>query len=321
MLVREKENVMAEGRIAIVWNPSKTSREDLDRALPEAVEDASLSWYETSVEDPGGGVAGEALAAGADVVVAVGGDGTVRAVAERLAQDEAAAELVIVPLGTGNLFARNLGIPVNDIEGALGRAFDGEPRAVDLGWVEASIGGERVRQAFVVIAGFGIDAHMIVETDEDLKSKIGWLAYVESLGRAFSASEVVEIDLAVDGGEAEWTAAHTLMVGNCGTLQGGIMLLPDADPADGELDLLLLSAEGVGQWLDTLRSFVWDNGIRRLLSSGQEGARSADTTTHAKMRRLSVVLSEPRVLEIDGEDLGETTGFAVEIQPGALRVR
>lgn len=311
---------MAEGRIAIVWNPSKTSREDLERALPEGAGDASVSWHETSVEDPGVGAADEALAAGADVVVAAGGDGTVRAVAERLAGDGAGADLAIVPLGTGNLLARNLGIPVNDLAGALARAFEGEPRAVDLGWVEAEIDGDRVRRAFAVIAGFGIDAHMIVETDEDLKSRIGWLAYVESLGRALSASEVVEIDLAVDGGTPEWTAGHTLMVGNCGTLQGGIMLLPDADPADGELDLLLLSAEGLGEWIDTLRSFVWDNGIRRILG-GPEPARSADTTTHARARRLTVSLSEPRVLEIDGEDLGETGGFTVEVQPGAVRVR
>ncbi|MCD0446826.1 hypothetical protein LO763_24720 [Glycomyces sp. A-F 0318] len=311
---------MAEGRIAIVWNPSKTSREDLEEVLPEDAAEASVSWYETSVEDPGGGAAGEALAAGADVVVAAGGDGTVRAVAERLARDEAAADLAIVPLGTGNLLARNLGVPLNDAAGALARAFGGEPRAIDLGWVEADVDGERVRQAFAVIAGFGIDAHMIVETDEDLKSRIGWLAYVESLGRALSASEVVEIDLAVDGGAAEWVSGHTLMVGNCGTLQGGIMLLPDADPADGALDLLLLSAEGLDEWTDTLRSFVWDNGIRRLLGGG-EPARSADTTTHAKVRRLSVSLSEPRVLEIDGEDLGETGGFTVEVQPNAVRVR
>lgn len=314
---------MAEGRIAIVWNPSKVSREDLEAALPKEAADTPLTWHETSVEDPGVGAADEALATGANVVVAVGGDGTVRAVAERLARSDTAAELVIVPQGTGNLLARNLGIAVNDTAGALARAFEGESRAIDLGWIEADVDGEHLRQAFVVMAGFGIDAHMIVETDEDLKSKVGWLAYVESLGRALDASSVVEFDLAVDGGEPERTAGHTFMVGNIGTLQGGFTLLPDADPSDGELDLLLLSAEGLGQWLDTLRSYVWDNGIRRLLGKKkkEEPAQNADTTTHARARSLSVELTEPRVLEIDGEDFGETTGFTVEIQAGAVRVR
>ncbi|WP_091039090.1 diacylglycerol/lipid kinase family protein [Glycomyces harbinensis] len=312
---------MAESRIAIVWNPSKASREDLEQALPEEAAAAGLTWHETSVEDPGVGAADEALAAGADVVVAVGGDGTVRAVAERLARDDTAAELVIVPQGTGNLLARNLGIAVNDTAGALARAFGGESRAVDLAWIEADVDGEHLRQAFVVMAGFGIDAHMIAETDEDLKSKVGWLAYVESLGRALDASAVVEFDIAVDGGESERASGHTFMVGNIGTLQGGVTLLPDADPTDGELDLLLLSAEGMGEWLDTLRSYVWDNGIRRFLGKKEEPAQSADTTTHARAKRLSVSLSQPRVLEIDGEDFGETTGFTVEIQPGAVRVR
>lgn len=311
---------MAGGRIAIVWNPSKTSRKDLERAMPGEAAGAKLSWHGTSPDDPGLGAAGAALSAGADLVVAAGGDGTVRAVAERLAQEDAAAELAIVPLGTGNLLARNLDVPLGDPAGALARAFDGESRAIDLGWIEADLDGDHVRRAFAVMAGFGIDAHMIVETDEDLKDKVGWLAYVESLGRSVEASEVMEFDLAVDGAEPERKAGHTLLMGNCGTLQGGIMLLPDADPSDGVLDLLLLSADGIGQWLDMLRTFAWDNGIRRLLR-GHGPARSADTTTHARARSVSVSLSEPRMLEIDGEALGETTGFSIEIQPGAVRVR
>ncbi|MEU6859252.1 diacylglycerol kinase family protein [Glycomyces sp. NPDC046736] len=306
---------MAE--VAIVWNPSKTSREDLEAALPEGA--GEVSWFETSEDDPGRGAAGAALDAGASVIVAAGGDGTVRAVAERLAEG-AEAELAIVPLGTGNLLARNLDVPLNDLAGALERAFEGEARAIDLGWVEAEIEGERLRRAFSVMAGFGIDAHMIVETDEDLKSKVGWLAYVESLGRAVNASEVVDFDLAVDGGEAEATAGHTFIVGNCGTIQAGITLLPDADPYDGELDCLLLSAEGLGGWLDTLRSYVWDNGIRRVFKK-HERAEDGATTEHARARKLDVRLSRPRVLEIDGEDLGETEAFTVEVQAGAVRVR
>jgi diacylglycerol kinase (ATP) len=311
---------MAASRIAIVWNPSKTSREDLEGALPANAADVELFWYETALDDPGQGVTGEALEGGAAVVVAAGGDGTVRAVAERLARDRSETELVIAPLGTGNLLARNLDVPVGDLAGAMARAFEDEARPVDLGWIEAEIDGEAVRKAFAVTAGFGLDAHMIVETDEDLKSSVGWLAYVESLGRALKASEVVEARIAVDGAEPRPQALHTLIVGNCGSLQGGITLMPEADPSDGRLDLLMLSAESLGQWLDTLRSYVWDNGLRRLLG-GSDEARSVETATHAWASRVSVSLPEPRMLEIDGEDLGETTGFSVEIQPGAVRVR
>lgn len=313
---------MAADRTAIVWNPSKAKREDLEQAL-RAAQGASpveVSWWETTPDDAGQAVAGEALASGANVIVAAGGDGTVRAVAERLAQPGVDAELAIIPLGTGNLLARNLEVPLGNPSSAFRRALSGEARTIDLGWVEAEIDGSPQRQAFAVMAGFGIDAHMIVETDADLKSKVGWLAYVESLGRAVSASEVVELEISADGGETESVAGHTLLVGNCGTLQGGFTLLPDADPSDGELDVLLLSAEGVAGWLDTVRSFVWDNGIRRLLRPS-ERAESAETTTHARATSLRVALPEPRVLEIDGEDLGEVRAFSIEIQPGALRIR
>ncbi|GAA4785642.1 diacylglycerol/lipid kinase family protein [Microbacterium gilvum] len=305
---------MADESIAIVWNPSKTSRDVLEKGL-EAAGGADASWYETTPEDAGQRPASEALAAGAQVVVAAGGDGTVRAVAERLAGTS--AELGIVPLGTGNLLARNLGVPLTGPKAAFARILAAESREIDLGWIEGT-GIER--QAFAVMAGFGIDAHMIVETDETLKSRVGWLAYVESLGRAVTASETLALQVSVDGSAVEEVAGHTLLVGNCGMLQGGITLMPDADPSDGELDLLLLSAEGVAGWLDTFRSFVWDNGIRRLVGAS-ETAVSADTTTHARARSITVELPEPRVLEIDGEDLGEVTRFAIEVQPGAVRVR
>jgi diacylglycerol kinase family enzyme len=110
------------------------------------------------------------------------------------------------------------------------------------------------------------------------------------------------------------------MIGNCGTLQGGVTLLPDADPSDGELDMMLLEAEGLGQWLDTLRSFVWDNGIRRLVGKQAE-AQSANTVTHARVRSLSVSMSRPRLLQVDGDGLGATSAFTIETQPAAVRVR
>ena len=100
-------------RIGIVWNPSKTSKEELESGLTDAAASAGaeprVTWWETTPDDAGQGAAASALADGADVIVAAGGDGTVRAVAEHLAHEEADAELGIVPLGTGNLLARNLG--------------------------------------------------------------------------------------------------------------------------------------------------------------------------------------------------------------------
>jgi len=317
---------MSSTHAGIVWNPSKTTREDLEAALNDARRSGAgttVSWFETSEDDPGGDAARRALDAGADVILAAGGDGTVRAVAEHLADTNAQAELGIIPLGTGNLLARNLDIPVGDLPAAFARALEGAARPLDIGWAEVELQDGVQRHAFAVMAGFGIDAHMITETDDDLKDRAGWLAYVESLGRAVSASEVIDIRLALDGGDAVPEKAHTLIVGNCGTLQGGITLLPDADPGDGQLDLLVLHADGIAGWVDTMRNLVWDNGLKKLLRGDRERemAESGDTTTHRRLASITIELDRPRMFEVDGDTLGETTRIEISLQPGALRIR
>ncbi|MBO0607987.1 diacylglycerol/lipid kinase family protein [Myceligenerans salitolerans] len=314
---------MTTPRVGVVWNPAKTTRQDLERALEKAGSSVSSApealWFETSEDDPGQGAAARATGEGVAVVVVAGGDGTVRAVAEHLAEADTSAALGIVPLGTGNLLARNLGVPLGDLPGAFARVLASEPRAIDVGWLEIDLDAGTERHAFAVMTGFGLDAHMITETDDDLKDSVGWLAYVESMGRALSASDTLDIRIAADGGPRRHEHVHTLLVGNCGTLQGGINLLPEADPGDGELDLLALSAADAAGWADTLRNMVWDNGIKRL-ATRRSAAESSASTMHFRLRGLQVELSEPRVVEIDGEDLGETTRFGVTVQPGAVRV-
>ena len=313
---------MRNAHIGIVWNPSKTTREDLEGACAGAPV-SRVSWFETSEDDPGQTATQQALDAGVEVILAAGGDGTVRAVAEHLADTHADMDLGIIPLGTGNLLARNLDIPIDDLPGAVSRALEGQPRSIDIGWAEVTLAEGVQRHAFTVMAGFGIDAYMITETNDDLKDRVGWLAYVESLGRAVSASEVIDIRLTVDGATT-MEQAHTLIVGNCGTLQAGITLLPDADPADGELDLLVLHTDGIAGWMDTMRTMVWDNGLKRLLGSNEdEGAtaHSSDSTTHRRVMTLEIDLDEPRVFEVDGDDLGEATRIKLTVQPSAVRVR
>lgn len=324
--------------VGIVWNPSKVERGELETALEEAIEsvleakanDAAtdeqttveVTWHETSEDDPGRAATKEAVDSGATLVLAAGGDGTVRAVAEYLAESGAAADLGVIPLGTGNLLARNLEIPLGDLTDAMILALEGEARPIDMGWAEATVDGVTERYGFAVMAGFGIDAHMIVETDDDLKSKAGWLAYVESLGRAFSASEVIDLRLTSEDGTTTAESAHTLLVGNCGTLQGGVTLLPDADPSDGELDLLILNADSIAGWADTMRNLVWENGLRRLLTkSSDDSAQSSDTATHRRITKLLIELDEAREFEVDGDTIGAVTRLEIEVQPAAVRVR
>lgn len=313
---------MSTQRAGIVWNPSKVTKDELLSALGESVT-AELSWHETTEDDPGRGAAQAAVEAGAEVVLAAGGDGTVRAVAEYLADANSAAELAVIPLGTGNLLARNLGVPLNDLTAAFERAFERESQPLDIGWAEVELADRTERAAFAVMAGFGIDAHMITETNDDLKDKAGWLAYVESLGRALDASEVIDVQLSIGEAAAKSEAAHTLIIGNCGTLQGGITLLPDADPSDGELDLLVLSADSFAGWADTARNLVWDNGLKRLFGgkAAEETAQSSDSASHRRFTNLVLELAEPRVFEVDGDVIGESSRVSVSIQAAAVRVR
>ena len=309
--------------IAVVWNPSKTEKEKLEAGLTEAIGEGvtpEISWWETTEEDPGQGPTKDALAAGADLIIVAGGDGTVRAAAEHLADVASGAELGIIPLGTGNLLARNLEVPINDLPAAFVRALDGDAHPIDIGWVEVELASGTERHAFAVMVGFGIDAHMIAETNDDLKDKAGWLAYVESLGRALAASEVVPFHITKDDEPARDEEGHTLLIANCGSLQGGITLLPDAVPDDGELDYLVLSAEGIAQWAGTLKTMVWDNGLKRLITDSDE-VTSTDDVNHGRAKKLAVTLPEARAFEIDGEEVGETKSFTVSIQPAAIHVR
>ena len=300
-------------KFGVVWNPSKVAEADLREAVTATLGD-DVAWWETSVEDAGRGMAQQALDEGCTTVIAVGGDGTVRAVAEAVAGSDAA--MGIVPQGTGNLLARNLDVPLNDIPAALERIRQGDEHPLDLGWV--SVNGEE--HAFTVMVGFGIDAQMLVETDADLKDRAGWLAYVEAMGRALAGTEMTEITLTLDDGDPQEVRGHTMLIGNCGMIQGGIRLLPDAEVDDGLLDLLLISSEGALEWLDTVRSVVWDNGIRRMMTRDPEAVSTA-SARHRTAERFAVEIATPLIFEIDGEEVGEVSSFSVRVQPGALRVR
>lgn len=299
--------------IAAIWNPAKVERDELADALRAAGCDAPVEWLPTSETDPGQLATAAALAGGPELVLVAGGDGTVRAAIEVLAGTS--VPLGIVPRGTGNLLARNLSIPL-DTEGACRVALGEGERRIDTGWAE--IAGQR--HAFAVIAGFGIDSRMIVETDDDLKSSAGWLAYLAALGRALSTADVVGVELAVDGEPGTPIEAHTILVGNCGTVQGGLTLLPDAVPDDGVLDLMALSADTLPGWIETLKTAVWDNGVLRWFQEDPDAVAGANTS-HLRGTRFTLTTDKPVTFEVDGDELGDITAVTFEIQPAAVTVR
>ena len=157
-------------RSAVIVNPNRVEGLDELRALIETrLADAGWpvpAWLETTAEDPGTGQARQAVEDGAEVVFVSGGDGTVRACIEGLVGTDAA--LAVLPGGTGNLLAGNLGIPPRPEDG-IRLALDRGRRALDVGEVDG--------QAFAVMAGMGLDAAMMEDAPTALKAKAGPLAY------------------------------------------------------------------------------------------------------------------------------------------------
>jgi YegS/Rv2252/BmrU family lipid kinase len=285
---------------AVVANPTKFDdlekfRDRVRAAMAEHGWSDPL-WLETTARDPGEEQARQAAAAGVDVVLASGGDGTVTACAAGLAGS--GTPLAIIPAGTGNLLARNLGLPV-DVDDALVVALTGTDRPLDIG----SANG----RPFVAMAGLGLDAKMLDSTSEPVKKRLGWAAYVVSVLRHLR-DRPMRVTMRADGGRTLRRRASGVIVGNVGWLQGGLPLLPEARPDDGHLDVVVLTAQTWIGWL-TLAAHV-------LLRRGETG-RVARTT----FRELSIDVDREHLWELDGEVMGSTRRLEVTIQAGKLLLR
>jgi diacylglycerol kinase (ATP) len=278
-------------------------------------------WFETTVEDPGGGQAREALASGATMVLAAGGDGTVRAVAEAL--QGTGASLALLPSGTGNLLARNLSLTLNDLGHSVHSAFAGGDRSIDVALSDIyREDGSHERHAFLVMAGFGIDAKMLAATDDELKAKVGWLAYVKALVAVLRDKNMLRLRFRMDGEPVRRMSAHTLIIGNAGSLPGNILLLPEAAVDDGQLDVVILRPEQIIGWLQIIVKVVWENGVLSRTPLGRKfRTREVKALNYLRGKELRVRLSHPEEVELDGDPFGKAIGMVTRVAAGGLRVR
>lgn len=239
---------------------------------------------------------GTLLDAGVDLLFVWGGDGSVQRCVD--AVGKAPVALAIVPAGTANLFATNLGIPA-DLEEAVTIGVQGDRRTLDVG----SVNGER----FAVMAGTGFDALMIREADAGLKDRLGRFAYVVTGARGLGR-DPVPTRIEVDGARWFEGPATCVLVGNMGDVIGGISAFPDAAPDDGRLNVGVVTADGLVDWTRTLG---------RAVVGTAASSPFVQTTTGAK---IDVRLQRKMPYELDGGDRADTKRLKFRVKPAAITV-
>jgi diacylglycerol kinase family enzyme len=309
-------------RAALVYNPIKVDKRLLRANVVHWSKRSGWRhplFFETTVDDLGDGVARQALDEEVDVVLVAGGDGTVRAVAGAVAGSE--VPLAIVPSGTGNLFARNLGIPL-DPELMVAAAFGENITKTDVGLARITReGGDVEEHAFVVMAGIGLDAAMIANTRPQLKKHMGWVAYVDGAARALPGAKPFRVIYSLDESRLHTTRVQSVLFANCGQLPAGIALIPDASLDDGLLDIMVIQPTGWFGWLGVWRKVWWDNSVLRRFRAGRRvlERRGRNTSIHyLRGGSMEIATTPPQPIELDGDEFGDGQSLTCSVRPGAL---
>jgi YegS/Rv2252/BmrU family lipid kinase len=295
-----------ERRAAIIFNPSKvvdwvTFRRQVEYELAERGWVRPL-WLETTVGDPGRAMTQQAVDEQVDLVLGAGGDGTIRVICSGLAGT--GIPFGLIPAGTGNLLARNIGIPL-DRAAALDVALDGVDKGVDL--VQISVDGGQPDH-FAVMGGIGLDAVIMESTNPDLKKAVGSAAYFLSAAR-HANHQPLHATIKVDGAPPLRRRAHVILVGNVGYLQANIPLIPDAKYDDGLLDVMVASPRTATDWVRL---------TTRVLTRQRHSDEQLDRLTG---RKVTITVEERDQYQLDGDTVGECGTMVAEIKPGALTLR
>ena len=284
--------------VAVIANSAKS----LDGGLPELRRELAKrgvsdpQWREVAKSRKATEQVQQAIEQGAELIFVWGGDGMVQRCVDALANSD--ATIAIVPAGTANLFASNLGIP-RKLAAAVDLGFNGERRRFDVG----RINGER----FAVMAGLGFDARVIDGADRKMKNRYGRSAYIWSATRNLRMNPFrARID--VDGRKWYDGQASCILCGNVGKAFGGIDIFDEARTDDGLLEVGVANPEGILQWGRT---------FARLRFSSASKSPFVHVT---KARSVDVTLRKKILYELDGSSRTKQKEFRVEIEPAAVSI-
>jgi diacylglycerol kinase (ATP) len=296
-------NGRSQRRCAVVYNPIKvvdTLRDAINQQAGGMGWGDPL-WLETTAGQPSRPTTEDLISAQVDRVLAAGGDGTVRMVADRLARSS--IPLAVVPVGTGNLLARNLGIPLTEAD-AIEIAFGEHTRDIDL--IKITVDGVP-GEHFAVIGGLGVDAMIMDETSPQLKDAIGSGAYFIAAAKALGRTPI-DMRITLDDHRHYRRRAMICVIGNVGKLAGNLELIPTARPDDGKLDVYVASPHRLSHWLRVFLRLV----TRR--------PRSDDHVDQWQGKSVEVRLSHPDLFQLDGDVVGNCRRLRAEVSPGALTI-
>lgn len=298
-------------KVAVVMNPVKAKSAEARTLIQDACRTAGWEapvFFETTIEDPGHTQVRAALDCGADVVLVGGGDGTVRVVAETLAQTN--VPMGLIPLGTGNLLARNVHLDVNDLNGNVQTALFGHQRYIDTArmGIRNSRTGTSSEHVFLVIAGMGMDAEVVGDTNDGLKKAVGWLAYTEA-GVRHLPGRRKKVSISLDDQPEQSRKIRSVLFANCGLIPGGIDFIPQAMIDDGMLDVVVMSPRSAIGWIAMYTKIMFKH------------KRNLPVMSYYRSGKIVIKCAEPVATQIDGDPSGEATDVTIQVEPRSLLVR
>jgi diacylglycerol kinase (ATP) len=254
-------------------------------------------WYEVRKSRKAPKRVRRAVADGADLILVWGGDGTVQRCLDVVAGTDAV--VAILPAGTANLLATNLGVPSNDVGAAVRVGLHGDRRKIDTGTVND--------EHFAVMAGAGFDARMIAAADRSTKARLGRAAYVYTGTKSLFAPPVQAV-VKVDGRRFFKGRASCVLVGNVGQVLGGVEVFPEAQPDDGRLELGVVTAANPADWMRTLG---------RVVAGGAERSPFVDMTTGTSFR---IRFDRKLPYELDGGARPAVKDLRIKVHPRSVTI-